>query len=111
MQIEYRCKAISLTEGDAETPLMLEYRYAPVTVDTAGAVLMEGQAVSGCVACGPETLETSMPIAAGGRDGATRTVSEMLTDIVSLIAAAGLLDAAAAAIDAAVAQPAADPPA
>lgn len=105
MQIEYRCKSISLIQGDAEAPLSLEYKYVPATIGAGGEVLMEGQAVSGCVACAPETLNTPVPIAAGGGTAATRTVADMLSDAASLIADAGLLAAMSAALDAAAPPP------
>jgi len=107
MQIEYRCKSISLIEGDAETPLSLEYRYVPATVGAGGEILMEGQAVSGCVACAPETLDTPVPIAPvdGGGTAVTRTVAEMLSDAASLLSDAGLNAAMSAALDAAAPPP------
>ena len=106
MQIEYRCKAISLIEGDAETPLSLEYKYVPVTVGSAGEVLMEGQTVSGCVAFAPDTLDTPVQIAPTESGGATtKTAAEMLQDAAFLIANAGLLATASAALDAAAQQP------
>lgn len=47
MQIDYRCKSISLIEGDAETPLSLEYKYVPATIGAGGDQDGRGHAV-GC---------------------------------------------------------------